>query len=293
MPLFVIGKLEEINLLLIRNNVILVNNNVQMIVCLSVGCDGKSFTLLLIIVTSRVQLGIVLRPLPFLPHVNDLRKHLESSLRLFADDVLLYVVISFEKDSDGKEKGKWYSIPANARPLVFLLRKNLNKGETFSVGWNWNRLNIFPISVVLLNSVELVRTRNIRFQESRYQEPFELHTQPQFVRSLNTPMLLGTHITKRTLFYLRGSREQLHGFTPATTTTAAANVTDRLSVLYMSRGQVDIDLIHICNPILKLGIERVIAIERGKIRRRRTFTFIPFLLGQDKVNYGTGLYPRK
>ena len=91
MPLFVIGKLEEINLLLFRNNVILVNNNVQMIVCLSVGCDGKSFTLLLIIVTSRVQLGIVLRPLPFLPHVNDLRKHLESSLRLFADDVLLYV----------------------------------------------------------------------------------------------------------------------------------------------------------------------------------------------------------
>lgn len=101
MPLFVIGKLEEINLLLIRNNVILVNNNVQMIVCLSVGCDGKSFTLLLIIVTSPVQLGIILRPLTFLPHVNDLCKHLESSLRLFADDVLLYVVISFEKDSDG------------------------------------------------------------------------------------------------------------------------------------------------------------------------------------------------
>ena len=44
----------------------------------------------------------------------------------------------------------------------------------------------------------------------------------------------------------------------------------------MSRRQIDIDVIAIYNPILKLELEGVIVIAKiGKIRRRRTFIFVP------------------
>ena len=42
--------------------------------------------------------GTVLGPLLFLVYINDIAKGLSSSLRLFADDRLLYHVISCEED---------------------------------------------------------------------------------------------------------------------------------------------------------------------------------------------------
>ena len=49
-------------------------------------------------VKSGVPQGTVLGPLLFLVYINDITKGLSSSLRLFADDFLLYHVISCEED---------------------------------------------------------------------------------------------------------------------------------------------------------------------------------------------------
>ena len=46
----------------------------------------------------------MLSPLLFLLYVNDLPDNLKSSIRLFADDALLYGVISNEEDGDQLQK---------------------------------------------------------------------------------------------------------------------------------------------------------------------------------------------
>ena len=61
-------------------------------------CDGKHSDPAQ--VTSGVLQGTVLGPLLFLLYVNDLPDNLKSSIRLFADDALLYGVISNENDGD-------------------------------------------------------------------------------------------------------------------------------------------------------------------------------------------------
>ena len=62
----------------------------------SVICDGSQSKS--IMVTSGVPQGTVLGPLLFLLYVNDLAANLQSSVRLFADDALLYGIISNEDD---------------------------------------------------------------------------------------------------------------------------------------------------------------------------------------------------
>ena len=47
-----------------------------------------------------VPQGTVLGPLLFLLYVNDLPNNLKSSIRLFADDALLYGIVSRDIDSD-------------------------------------------------------------------------------------------------------------------------------------------------------------------------------------------------
>ena len=64
----------------------------------TVVCDGKHSDPAQ--VTSGVPQGTVLGPLLFLLYVNDLPDNLKSSIRLFADDALLYDVISNENDGD-------------------------------------------------------------------------------------------------------------------------------------------------------------------------------------------------
>ena len=50
-------------------------------------------------VLSEVPQGTALGPLMFLLYINDISKHINSSLRLFADDCLLYRVISCREDA--------------------------------------------------------------------------------------------------------------------------------------------------------------------------------------------------
>ena len=64
----------------------------------TVVCDGKHSDPAQ--VTSGVPQGTVLGSLLFLLYVNDLPDNLKSSIRLFADDALLYGVISNENDGD-------------------------------------------------------------------------------------------------------------------------------------------------------------------------------------------------
>lgn len=64
----------------------------------SVICAGKSSSSSL--VTSGVPQGTVLGPLLFLLYINDLPDGLNSSISLFADDALLYGIISNDADSN-------------------------------------------------------------------------------------------------------------------------------------------------------------------------------------------------
>ena len=64
----------------------------------SVVCEGKRSNPAQ--VTSGVPQGTVLGPLLFLLCVNDLPNNLKSSIRLFADDALLYGIVSSDVDVD-------------------------------------------------------------------------------------------------------------------------------------------------------------------------------------------------
>jgi len=63
----------------------------------SVIVDGVCSSL--VAVTSGVPQGTVLGPLMFLLFINDMQDDLECSLRVFADDALLYHTISQESDT--------------------------------------------------------------------------------------------------------------------------------------------------------------------------------------------------
>ena len=54
--------------------------------------------------TSGVPQGTVLGPLPFLIYINDIVENITSKLRLFADDCLLYRVITSEQDTTALQK---------------------------------------------------------------------------------------------------------------------------------------------------------------------------------------------
>ena len=67
-------------------------------------------------VESGVPQGIVLEPLLFLCHINDLPDSVTSNVRLFADDFLLYRTIKSQEDhyklqNDLISLEKWASIP--------------------------------------------------------------------------------------------------------------------------------------------------------------------------------------
>jgi len=108
-------------------------------------------------VTSGALQGTVLGSLLFLLYVNDLPDNLKSSLRLSADDALLYGVISNEEDGDQLQddlrqrqnmwQSKWQMVfhPQNARQYVFPPIKYPTKEILFFVESNWDRLNVFPI----------------------------------------------------------------------------------------------------------------------------------------------------
>ena len=68
-------------------------------------CEGKSSTSSP--VKSGVPQGTVLGPLLFLLYINDLPDNLQSSVKLFADDTLLYGVIASDTDCDHLQDDLW------------------------------------------------------------------------------------------------------------------------------------------------------------------------------------------
>ena len=67
-------------------------SELQKIVLDGVSSDSKP-------VHSGIPQGTVLVPLMFLIYINDIIEHVSSSLRLFADDCLLYRIVTTEEDS--------------------------------------------------------------------------------------------------------------------------------------------------------------------------------------------------
>ena len=60
--------------------------------------DGESFTTT--IVKSGVTQGTVLGSLMFLVYINDINESISSSIRLFADDCVVYNTISTPRDAE-------------------------------------------------------------------------------------------------------------------------------------------------------------------------------------------------
>ena len=96
-------------------------------------CEGRSSTSAS--VSSGVPQGTVLAPLLFLLYINDLPDSINSTVRLFADDVLLYGVIS--NDADGEQiqndlirLEQWQTIwqmnfnPAKCKVICFSIKRD-------------------------------------------------------------------------------------------------------------------------------------------------------------------------
>lgn len=95
-------------------------------------------------VTSGVPQGSVLGPLLFLIYINDLPSTITSSIRLFADDCVLYRTISSDSDlstlqSDLNKVCNWC--------VTWQMRLNINKCKTMRISRRFNPTEIFMYKI--------------------------------------------------------------------------------------------------------------------------------------------------
>ena len=106
-------------------------------------CDGVTSTP--VRVTSGVPQGTVLGPVLFLLYVNDLADELKSTVRLFADDALLYCFIKSDGDLDSLQsdlckleewQDRWQMEfnPTKCEVMWITTKKNVK--ETVYVMWS-------------------------------------------------------------------------------------------------------------------------------------------------------------
>ena len=107
-------------------------------------------------VTSGVPQGTVLGPLLFLLYVNDLPNNRKSSIRLFADDALLYGTVSSDVDGnqlqeDLKKLEVWQSKwqisfnPAKCKTICLSTKKVPHRESMSFVESSWSKLSLFLI----------------------------------------------------------------------------------------------------------------------------------------------------
>ena len=105
------------------------------------------------IVTSGVPQGAVLGPLLFLLYINDLPDNLSTSVRLFADDCILYTPIKTQNDSSLLQNDlgllklqKWQ--------YTWLMRFNLGKCYTMTLATRPPTPNMYTFCEQTLTSVD-------------------------------------------------------------------------------------------------------------------------------------------
>ena len=108
-------------------------------------------------VTSGVPQGTVLGPLLFLLYVNDLPDNLKSSVRLFADDALLYGVMTNEEDGDQLQEDlqqlevwqcKWQMVfnPTKCKTICISTKKTPPQRKYTFCGVELEQVNSFFLS---------------------------------------------------------------------------------------------------------------------------------------------------
>ena len=132
-------------------------------------------------VLSGVPQGTVLGPLLFLIYINDIASGVSSSIRLFADDCILYRTIKCEADS-------------------IILQRDLDILSQWSTLWQMK----FNVSKCVL--IRCSRSPNL-FQ---YNYPLYDHIL-DFVLFWSMQHLCGIHISKMTPYPLKKYNEELHG----------------------------------------------------------------------------------
>ena len=97
-----------------------------------------------VIVRSGVQEGGVLGPLLFLAHVNDIWKNIDSTIRLFANDCVIYINITNNEDME-----KFQEVLDRFRQWAVENSMKINRSKRKAVRtWNlWHRVESYHVYV--------------------------------------------------------------------------------------------------------------------------------------------------
>ena len=110
-------------------------------------------------VTSGIPQGTVLGPVLFLLYINDLADELKSTVKLFADDALMYCLIESELDSDSlqgdlcKHEDRWQMEfnPTKCKVMFIITKKNITKKQYMFCGQILEEVQNHPYLGVMFN----------------------------------------------------------------------------------------------------------------------------------------------